>query len=118
MPDKKRHTGTSLPPEFLQGLDERGRWMYETIHEMSQAQTRTQDHVEAIKQRLDEGSTKIKALETEVEDLRRRGLILSSKWSVVVLITGSLLWPILLLFAAKWVRALPALIHLPIWLGK
>lgn len=118
MPDKKRHTSTSLPPEFLQGLDERGRWMYETIHEMSQAQTRTQDHVEAIKQRLDEGSTKIKALETEVEDLRRTRLILSSKWSVVVLITGSLLWPILLLFAAKWVRALPALIHLPTWLGK
>ncbi len=43
-----------LPAEFLNGLDPRGRYLYESVHEMRQAQTWLTNHAIAQAKRLDE----------------------------------------------------------------
>ena len=93
-----------LPPEFLAGLDDRARWMYQTLNNHGRVLASICDTQTRILERMEKGDTQFIKLEREVLELKQARLVLRSTWAVVALLIGGVIWPVLLMILTHWVK--------------
>ncbi len=107
----QRHT--RLPPEFLEGLDRRARWMYETLDRQATDHEELAREIKKISGRLATGDATLARHQKSIDELQRTRLILTSRWSVVAILVAGVAWPILLLVIGRYLS-----IHLGLWAPK
>ena len=96
-----------LPPEFLDGLDIRSRWLYTTIYDMQSTvndlKVTVRSNIEETNRKHAENEKRFQIILSDVEDLQKTKLILLSKWSIIAFVVGAVLWPLALIFIGRWI---------------